>query len=317
MTRLKTFVTRLWQGDAPMTAAGLLMVAAFAASLAGMWLDPRTIGGAPAWLKPAKFAASTGMYSLTLAWVFTYLPGWRRTRRLVGRTTAAVIVLEVAIIDAQAWRGTTSHFNVGTPLDIALFSIMGLAIMLQTLASVAVAVALWRQTFADRAFGWALRLGMSITIIGAASGGLMTQPTHAQMIEVRTTGRMTVAGSHTVGASDGGPGLPGTGWSMEHGDLRVPHFLGLHALQAFPLILLGVRRRRWSEAPRVRLVLAAAGSYFSLFTILLWQALRGQSLINPDPTMTAVLAMWATATVAAVLMVTAHREPMRAPAHAC
>ena len=80
MTRLKTLVTRLWRGDAPMTAVGLLMVAALAASLAGMWLDPRTIGGFPAWLKPAKFAASIAIYSLTLAWVFGYLPEWERTR---------------------------------------------------------------------------------------------------------------------------------------------------------------------------------------------------------------------------------------------
>ena len=54
---------------------------------------------------------------------------------------------------------------------------MGLAIVVQTLVDVAVAVALWRQRFADRAMGWALRLGMTITIVGALTGGLMTRPT--------------------------------------------------------------------------------------------------------------------------------------------
>ena len=244
MTRLTAFVTRLWQNDAPLTAVGLLMVAALVASLAGLWLDPRTIGGAPAWLKPAKFAVSIAIYSLTLAWVFGYLRAWERTRRLVGRLTAVVLVLEVVIIDAQAWRGTTSHFNVGTPLDAALFTTMGLAIVLQTITSVAVAVALWRQTFADRALGWALRLGMAITIIGAFSGGLMTRPTEDQLTEPAPHARCRSPEPHTVGAPDGGPGLPGTGWSVQHGDLRVPHFIGLHALQALLLLLLAFDRKR-------------------------------------------------------------------------
>src|SRR4029453_210391 len=107
-------------------------------------VDPRMITGAPAWLKPFKFAISTAVYSLTLAWIFTFLSDRPRIRRVIGWTTAMVFVLEVAIIDAQAWRGTTSHFNVSTTLDAVLFSVMGAAILLQTLARGAVAVALWR-----------------------------------------------------------------------------------------------------------------------------------------------------------------------------
>ena len=202
------------------------------------------------------------IFSLTLAWIFRYLPDWTRTRRVVGWSTASIFVLEVAIIAAQAWRGTTSHFNVGTPLDATLFSIMGGAIVLQTLASVAVAVALWRQRFAHEALGWALRLGMTLTIIGAASGGLMTRPTDAQLADARAGLGMAIAGAHTVGAPDGGPGLPGTGWSVEHGDLRVPHFLGLHAVQVLPLLTLLVGRRlSWPDVARVRLVIVAGTSY--------------------------------------------------------
>jgi hypothetical protein len=308
MSRVKTAVTRSWNADGPMTAAGLLMLAALVASVAGLWLDPRTIGGAPAWLKPAKFAISTAIYMFTLAWVFSYLPDWTRLRRLVGRVTAGIMVLEVAIIDTQAWRGVGSHFNVGTPLDAVLFSIMGLAILAQTLASAAVAVALWRQTFADRALGWALRLGLTITIAGALTGGLMTRPTEAQMAGVRATGRMPLAGAHTVGAPDGGPGLAGTGWSLEHGDLRVPHFLGLHALQALPILAVAFARRRWTESTRVRLVAVASVSYVSLFGLLLWQAIRGQSLVNPDPMMLTAILGWAAVTLAAVVVTTMRRE---------
>ena len=159
---------------------------------------------------------------------------------------------------------------------------MGLAIVVQTFAAVAVAVALWRQNFSDRATGWALRLGMTITIIGAMSGGLMTRPTAAQLEAARAGHRMTIAGAHTVGAPDGGPGLPVTGWSRDHGDLRVAHFLGLHALQILPLLTFVLARRGWNEARRVRVTLAAAASYIALFGLLMWQALRGQSITRPD-----------------------------------
>jgi hypothetical protein len=296
--RLNAAMTRLWQTDRPLTAVGLLMIGALVASLAGLAVDPRVITGAPAWLKPAKFAASIAIYTLTLAWVFTYLPAWRRTRRVVGWTSAVVFVLELIIIDLQAWRGTTSHFNVATPLDTILFSVMGTAIVVQTLSSVAVAVALWRQQFADRALGWALRLGLTLTILGAAAGGLMTRPTAEQLADAGATKRMAVAGAHTVGASDGGPGLPGTNWSREHGDLRVPHFVGLHALQALPLIALVVRRR--AEASRLPLTMVAAASYVTLFGILLWQALRGQPLLGPDIATTVVLLAWVVSTAAAI-----------------
>jgi hypothetical protein len=291
--RLRTALARLWAGSAPLTAAGLLMSAVLVASLVGLLVDSRVITGAPAWLKPAKFAVSTAIYMLTLAWIFTQLPAWPRTRRIVGWMTAVILVLEVAIIDTQAWRGTTSHFNVGTMLDGVLFTIMGLAIVVQTLSAVAVAVAVWRQHFDDRALGWALRFGLVITIIGASTGGFMTRPTAAQLEEARTTGRMAIAGAHTVGAPDGGPGLPGTGWSVEHGDLRIPHFVGLHAMQILPLLALALRRRRPVETARVRLIVVAAASYAALFAVLLWQALRGQSFIQPDGATIGALLAWA------------------------
>jgi hypothetical protein len=278
--------------DRPLIATTILMAAGLVAALVGLWLDPRTITGAPAWLKPAKFAASTAVYSATLAWVFTYLPAWRRTRAVVGWVTATVFTFEVLVIAVQAWRGTTSHFNVSTPLDAILFSTMGLAIVAQTVASVWVAVALWRQPFVDEAIGWALRIGMTMTIAGALSGGLMTRPTSAQLAEARATGRIAAAGAHTVGAPDGGAGLPIARWSTTHGDLRVGHFLGLHALQLLPLAAFALRRKR--------LVVVAGASYAVLFALLIWQALRGQSVIDPDMTTLIAFAAWIAATAAAL-----------------
>src|SRR5690606_26952007 len=235
-------VRALWQASPPLTAVGLLMVGVAVPSLIGVFVDARVITGAPAWLKPFKFAVSTAVYSLTLAWIFTLLMDRPRLRSVVGWVTAVVFVLEVAIIDFQAWRGTTSHFNNATPFDRTLFIIMGSAIMIQTIVSVGVAVALWRQRFADRALGWAVRLGMVLTIAGAMTGPLMTRPTAAQLERVRAGQGMPTIGAHSVGGEDGGQGVPVTGWSREHGDVRVPHFVGLHAIQALALLALALRR---------------------------------------------------------------------------
>ena len=298
-------LARLWQASPPLTAVGLLMLVAAGASLVGVLVDPRTITGAPAWLKPFKFAFSTAVYSLTLAWIFTFLSGRPRVRRVVGWITAVVFVLEVAIIDLQAWRGTTSHFNDATTLDRTLFIIMGAAILTQTLVSVAVVVALWRQRFTDRALGWALRLGMALSVVGAMTGPLMTRPTPAQQDDLRAGGSLSIIGAHSVGGPDGGPGLPVTGWSREHGDVRVPHFIGLHAIQALALAALALRRWRRPEAARVRATLAVAASYAALFGLLLWQALRGQSLAVPDAAAFASLAIWAAATLGALGVIAA------------
>jgi prepilin signal peptidase PulO-like enzyme (type II secretory pathway) len=257
------------------------MVVALAGFTVGLVLDPRLIVGAPAWLKPAKFAVSIAIYTLTLIWLFSHIPSFVRTRRVVGRGTAAAMLIELTIIATQAARGTTSHFNVSSPLNAALFAVMGITIVAQTLSTIAVAVALFRQPFEDRALGWAARLGLVLAIGGAFIGGVMTRPSESQRAEMRA-GQALVSGAHTVGAPDGGSGMSITGWSREHGDVRISHFIGLHALQLLPLFALGLRRTRTSSTQRVRLVFTFAGSYASLVAILLWQALRGESLLAPD-----------------------------------
>jgi len=304
-------VSKFWKGSAPLTATGLLMLVVLSGTVIGLAVDPRIITGAPAWLKPAKFAASIAIYTFTLAWIFSLIPEWRRTRRVVGWTTAVTLVLEIALISLQAFRGTTSHFNFATLFDGVVFTIMGAAILVQTFSTVAVAVALWRQKFVDRALGWALRLGMTMTIVGALTGGLMTRPTSHQLDTARAGERMTVVGAHTVGGPDGGPGLPGTGWSTDHGDLRVAHFLGLHALQALPILALVLARRRVSDLVRLRLTIMGAASYMTLFAILLSQALRAQPVLAPDALTIALLSVWVFATAAGAVVSAAVVKPCR------
>ena len=285
---------KLWSASPVLMATTVLMLVAFLASAAGIVLDHRTITGVPAWLKPAKFAISSAIFTATMAWLFTYITVWPRVIRITGWLLAAVLVLEVAIIDVQAARGTISHFNVATPLDAVLFTVMGAAIGNLWLGSVVVLAALWQQKFDDRAWGWWLRMGMLVNVMGALAGGLMLGPTAAQAAAMRAGQAVSVIGGHTVGGADGGPGLAGTGWSTQHGDLRVPHFLGLHGAQIIPFIGWLVGRRRSSG-----LAVAAGASYLALVGILTWQSLRGQSVVQPDGATAIALGVWLAATLLA------------------
>lgn len=87
-----------------------------------------------------------------------------------------------------------------------------------------------------------------------------------------------------------------------------PHFMGLHALQALPLLGLALSRRRFPDAARLRMVLAASASYAGLLAILLWQALRGDAVIPPEGPIVAALAAWVILTVLALFFAAAREE---------
>ena len=64
-------------------------------------------------------------------------------------------------------------------------------------------------------------------------------------------------------------------------------------MQILPLLALAVRRRRSDETHACASMFVATASYVALFAILLWQALRGQSLVQPDGVTIGVLLLWA------------------------
>jgi hypothetical protein len=296
---MRNQLQKLWVASAPLTTVAILMFVGMVGAIAGLFLDSRVITGDPAWWKPAKFGASTALYAGTVAWLLRYVNVWPRFVRWMSRLLALALTVEVSIIFVQAARGTTSHFNTTTPLDRALFSTMGSFIGLLWLSSVGILAALFRQSFRSKAWGWALRLGMLITVLGAAAGGSMLHRTSAQA-RAAEQHLPTTTGAHTVGAPDGGPGIPLVGWSAEHGDLRIAHFVGLHGIQVIPFIAWLLARRRWPEGSQSKGVFVSSASYTLLIVILAWQALRGQSIAEPDALTGAVFVMWLAGTLAAM-----------------
>ncbi|MEU5532672.1 hypothetical protein [Streptomyces sp. NPDC020362] len=255
-------------------------------SAVGLVVDDRVLAGAPIWAKPFKFSVSFAAYCLSLAWMLSFLPGSRRVGRWAGTVVALTSLVEMVIIIGQAARGRRSHFNYATPFDEALYNTMAVTVAVLWTATLVVAVLLLRARIADRASAWAMRSGIVLALAGAAVGFRMAQPAPGQR-----RGVSQVVGAHSVGVPDGGPSMPLTGWSTTGGDLRIPHFVGLHALQLLPalvmvLTVLAPRFPRLADdRVRLRLVLLGSGAYAAAFGLVLRQALQGRPLIHPDTAM--------------------------------
>jgi hypothetical protein len=267
----------------------LMAFAAFAAvvtavAAVGLVVDDRVLVGAPIWAKPCKFAFSFGLYAVTWAWLHSAQQRHRRLGWHLGTIAAVACTLEVAVVFLQTIRGHRSHFNVSTPSDTVMWTIMGTSILVLWVANLAGTVLLMRERHVDRPAMLALRLGALITIAGMTIAFLMTWGTTEQ----RANRPMKIIGAHSVGVPDGGPGMAVTGWSTTGGDLRVPHFVGIHGLQLIPLFaaVLGLAMaalpRLRDELVRVRLVWMFSAAYTGLFVLTAWQALRKQPLSSPD-----------------------------------
>ena len=244
---------------------GIAMVALTAGLLVLAVLDQRELLGAPLWFKPLKFAISFAFYLLALAWLLGRLP--RPALRWTGWAIVAASVIEIVIIAGQAARGERSHFNDDGGIGTALFGVMGAAAAGLMLLTAAIGVRFLRERAEERDLASAIRFGLGLSLVGMVSGILMS-----------------INGGHAVGVADGGPGLPLLGWSTTGGDLRVAHFVGLHAVQAMPLLVavLAGWAPRLDLAARLGVVRVVGTGYLGLVLLLTWQALRGQPLLAPD-----------------------------------
>lgn len=293
-TSIQAFLADSWRFNRVLTVAAVLHILVVPLLLVGMFIDPKVITGANAWIKPLKFALSGAIYGFTFGWLLTYIRGegkWRRRLiQLAATITGLVLIVETLLITIQVIRGVPSHFNISTPVDMAIFNIMGAAISLLALMNLLAIIFLAFQRMDERIFAWSIRLGLIASLVGMSVGFMMTAgPTPEQLALLEATGELPHVGGHSVGVPDGGEGLPFLGWSTEGGDLRVPHFFGLHAMQLIPLLgwllTLPSSRRRLSDESRLGLVLTGGLAYMGWIVLLIWQALRGQSVIAPDGTM--------------------------------
>ena len=182
--------------------------------------DTRLILGINPWIKPMKFLTSITIFLWTVAWFMPETSPGGRPRNIVRWTIGSAMAIEIACIILQSARGTTSHFNQTSALDVAIFALMGVTIVVNTAAMVMFLSIVRRDTPPHRAgYIWGIRLGVAIFLLASLQGAVIV-----------------ANNAHTVGAPDGGPGLPFVNWSTTAGDLRIAHFFGMHAMQALPLL---------------------------------------------------------------------------------
>ncbi|WP_237215189.1 hypothetical protein [Falsiroseomonas oryziterrae] len=206
---------------------GWAMLALTVACVIGMALDPRTLNGVSVWVKPAKFAASFVAWSWTLAWAWGVLaPAAREgiAARAVLWGTLGAAGFEQGWITLRAALGVLSHF-AGDALGGVMYSLMGAgAVTLVALAALLGLLVLLRGDPAQPR-PWRLAVGLGL-VIGGVLGGVSGA-------SISGLGTPKVGGTASDAAN-----LAPFFWSRDGGDLRVAHFLSIHAMQALPLLAL-------------------------------------------------------------------------------
>ncbi len=254
-------IAKLFNEQRPLMVAGLTALIGFLFMAALSLFDPTEILGINRWIKPMKFFISFVFFLWTVALFLSFVQGRERFSSVISWGFIAIYVIEMFIIVLQAARGTTSHFNVKTPMDGMLYAVMGISIGVSTLFTAALLYLYFKDTVElPKAIIWGIRLGLLVFLLGSFEGAYMS----AQI-------------GHSVGLADGGKGLPLVNWSTAGGDLRVAHFLGLHAIQAIPMFAYTLYKVKIAAATSLTVVFAVG--YFVVFSALFIQALMGRPVL--------------------------------------
>jgi len=264
--RLASFPYRTWQElSAPakvLTAVGLLMFASAAFHTVVFLLSGTAWEGPVSWRKPITFGLSLGLTAITIALVESRFRLWRWVSWSLLGTIAVVTLVEDFLITLQVWRGAPSHFNIGTPFDAAVFSLMGQAVAVFALVLTVLAVLAFTSAKPGTpALTLAIRAGMVLLIAGQVLGAMIIAAGTPAMVSGDDA---ALFGRHGVMA--GAAGI-----------LKSPHAVALHAVQVLPLLGWLVQQVPWSEVRRRRAAWSVTAGYSLVLAVSVFQAYTGQA----------------------------------------
>lgn len=213
--------------------------------------------GINAYIKPFKFFISSAIFTWTMAWIMESLEEPDQVN-IYSWMVILILSFETLYIFIKACQGQMSHFNISSAFNTIMYSVMGIAIGALTTWTGYIGFLFFIKSFSNlpEYYVWSIRFGIAFFVIFSFEGGIMA-------------GRL----QHSVGGKDGGAGLPLLNWSTRLGDLRVAHFIGMHALQLIPLI-------GFYFLKNTKLVILLALVYFVATSLLLFQAFFGRPFIK-------------------------------------
>ncbi len=241
--------TFLWIVAALMSASGVVHAVIFIAS-GTEWDGPLS------WRKPILFGLSTGVTAASLAWVWRHLAPTRGDHWLT-QILGWSLLLEVAAITLQTWRGAPSHFNHSTTFDTIIEQLMLVWISVATLIVVWLTVRSWGGLEVDPEQRLAIRAGLVGLVVSCVIG-----------YAISAWGWRL----HAMGRS---PEIYGTA-----GVLKFPHGICLHAIQTLPIA--GWIWRSVKAADLVRRMGWLVAAHGFALAYALWQTLSGRTRLDLD-----------------------------------
>lgn len=240
-----------WVGSV-LCVSGLFHLALFAI-LAESWHGPLSVR------KPMLFGISGGLTTWSLGWLIAQLRPMK-TDRFLANSIAVALLVEVALITMQYWRGVASHFNHATNLDAAIEFMMLAMILLASGSIVYLSVrTFWLRDEIEPAMATAIRGGMWLLSLSCGLG-----------IATSVLGEVSIS--------------YGTSYELwgRAGVLKFPHGVALHAIQLLPIV--AWLARVFKLASSLRIVRSALASQVVFLVYAVWQTSQGRDRFDWDTT---------------------------------
>lgn len=206
--------------------------------------------------KPALFGISGGLTTGSIAWLMTQLKPKKGDRFFVN-TFAIALLIEVALITMQYWRGVGSHFNNSSGFDSAIEISMLLLILYATGVIVYLSYRTFRLREIDRSMAIAIQGGMWLLALSCLLG----------------------IGTSVLGHASLSAGRSYETWGKA-GVLKFPHGVALHAIQMLPMV--AWLAYRVAKKNSVRIVQSTLAAQISFLVYAVWQTSQGRNRFDWD-----------------------------------